>query len=108
MNKIRCFLELTRARNSVIGIALILMLNTAPAVFAMTTPTATDFGYSVYDIAINNILKGPVGFVSVGICFVLGSVLLLRNQPFMSVACFIGGGVMYNADSMVTTLGMLI
>ncbi|MEM3580397.1 MAG: hypothetical protein QXQ64_03935 [Candidatus Bathyarchaeia archaeon] len=79
----------------------------APAVYAITEPTQGSFAYDVYDIAVNKILKGPIGFVSGAAAVAFGAVSAMTGRIFHAVPCILGGAALLKADAIVTSLGLL-
>ncbi|MCL6336318.1 conjugative transfer protein TraE [Pectobacterium carotovorum subsp. carotovorum] len=76
-------------------------------VFAWTTPAAGSFGYNVYDIAVNKIAKGPIGFVGGGWLIATGATKM--NEGWMrAVPYVLGGSCLIKVDEMTQTLGALI
>lgn len=75
---------------------------------AMTAPSADSFMYDIYDIGVNKILKGAVGFVLGAAAMGWGGGMLMQAKLVPGIAAFTGGGVMIKADSLVTSLGALI
>lgn len=86
------------------GIALLLASGMAGA---FTAPSAGDFGYDVYDIVVNQILNGPIGFIGGVALIVFGATQIMKNW-FVTILCIIAGTVLIRADSLVVTLGSLV
>lgn len=64
-------------------------------------------GYEIYDVAVNKMLNGPVGFVAgVGIIG-FGAMQIMKAWP-LALLGVLGGSAMLKADDIVTTLGALI
>lgn len=77
-------------------------------VAAFTVPAAGSFAYDIYDVAVNDILKGPIGFVA-GIGFIVLCVFFIARQMVLpSILCIFAGIILIKADSIVTSLGCLI
>ena len=76
------------------------------AAHAFTAPAATDFAYTIYDIGVNKILKGPIGFVGGVAAMVLGAMMAIQQKIPMAIPCILGGAVLLGADTLVTSLGM--
>jgi hypothetical protein len=77
-------------------------------VSAFTVPAAGSFAYDIYDVAVNDILKGPIGFVA-GIGFIVLCVFFIARQMVLpSILCIFAGIILIKADSIVTSLGCLI
>ena len=45
-------------------LTIFMLMAIVPEAFAITAPVAGSFAYDVYDMAVNSILKGPIGFVA--------------------------------------------
>lgn len=75
--------------------------------FAITAPAATTFAYDVYDIAINNIIKGPIGFVAGAMAIVFGAVLAIKQEIMGAVPAILGGAILLKADTIVVSLGSI-
>jgi hypothetical protein len=86
------------------GLALLLASGVAGA---FTAPAAGDFGYDVYDIVVNQILNGPIGFIGGVALIVFGATQIMKNW-FSTILCIIAGTVLIRADSLVVTLGALV
>lgn len=91
-------------RLAVAGTALLLASGMAGA---FTAPAAGDFGYDVYDIVVNQILNGPIGFIGGVALIVFGATQIMKNW-FSTILCIIAGTVLIRADSLVVTLGSLV
>lgn len=76
--------------------------------WAINAPAAGSFAFDVYDIGVNKILNGPIGFVGGVGAMVVGAVMAVQQKIFGAIPCILGGGVMLNADNLVTSLGMMI
>jgi len=75
---------------------------------ALTAPGTGTFAYDLYDIGINQILKGPIGFVGGVACMVLAAVLAVRQMLLPAVCSVLGGAFLLKADSVVETIGALL
>lgn len=84
----------------------VLMLS--PAAMAITAPTSGSFAYDVYDIAINKIVKGPIGFVAGAASIVIGAVAAITGRVIAAVPAILGGAAIIKADTITTSLGALI
>jgi hypothetical protein len=74
---------------------------------AFTAPAAGDFGYDVYDIAVNQILGGPIGFIGAVALIVWGATKMMTNW-MITVVCVIAGTILIRAEDMVQTLGAVV
>ena len=80
----------------------------AGSALAMTTPAATSFAYDIYNIGVNQILLGPIGFVA-GVAFIiLAAVLALRNMYVPAGGIVLAAAFMLNADTVITSMGAMI
>ena len=79
---------------------------TARIAAAFTAPTAGSFAYTVYDVAINRMLNGAVGFVAGVGAMALGAVMAIQQRIMLAIPAILGGAVLLNAESLVTTLGL--
>ncbi len=75
---------------------------------AFTVPTSGSFAYDLYDLAVNQILKGPVGFVA-GVGFIILCVFAIARQMVLpAILCLFAGVILIKADAIVATLGGII
>ena len=88
-----------------IGMGVLLNI---PAAHAITAPATGSFAYSVYDVGVNDILKGPIGFVGGVAAIVYGAVAAIQGKVMAAVPSILGGAVMLKADSIVSTLGAIV
>lgn len=80
---------------------------------AITVPVAgvagapNPLGFEIYDVAVNQMLNGPVGFVAgVGIIG-FGAMQIMKAWP-VALLGVLGGSAMLKADDIVKTLGALV
>ena len=73
---------------------------------AFTAPASGTFAYTVYDVAINQMLNGAVGFVAGVGAMALGAVMAIQQKVMLAIPAILGGAVLLNAESLVTTLGL--
>ncbi len=85
--------------------ASILVSNNA---VAMTVPAAGSFAYDLYDIGVNQILLGPIGFIAGVACMVFAAILAIRQMILPAAGVVLGGAFLLKADSVVQTIGALI
>jgi hypothetical protein len=88
------------------AMALCAMLVAASA-GAFTAPAAGSFGFDVYDIVVNQILNGPIGFIGGVILIVFGATQIIKNW-MMTIMCVIAGTVLIRAEDLVITLGAMV
>ncbi len=96
------------ASHIVIFVAIVVSLSFAPSAWALTSPGAGSFAYDIYDIAINSILKGPIGFVAGTAAIVFGSVIAIQGKILAAIPAILGGAALLKADSIVNTLGAIV
>jgi hypothetical protein len=89
---------------ALVAIALLLASGMAGA---FTAPATGDFGYDVYDIVVNQILNGPIGFIGGVALIVLGATQIMKNW-MMTILCIIAGTVLIRAEALVVTLGATV
>ena len=69
---------------------------------------STTLGFTVYDIIVTKMLKGPIG-VAAGVAFIaLGAIQAVRNNLIGAVPAVLAGGILIKADSVVRALGAII
>jgi len=83
------------------------VLLTSSAAFAITSPASGSFAYDIYDIGVNKILQGPIGFVGGVGAMVTGAVMAIQQKILPAVACVLGGAAMLKADTLVSSLGAI-
>lgn len=89
-------------------LALLFVLMIAPFAHAITAPAAGSFAYDVYDIGVNKILKGPIGFVAGVVAIVMGAAAAIMGEIMYAIPAILGGGILLKADAVVTSLGAMI
>lgn len=97
--------------NPVLMMMIGLVLLQVGDAFAWSTPTTGSFAYDVYDIAVNKILNGPIGFVvGMGAMAAGGAAIVdkTRGGWGIGIPMLLFGGALIKLDSIVTTLGMYI
>jgi len=75
---------------------------------AITAPATGTFAYDVYNIGVNQILKGPIGFVGGVGAMIAAGVLAIRQMILPAAATVLGGAFLLKADSVVSSLGAMI
>lgn len=77
-------------------------------VMAMAVPAAGSFAYDLYDIGVNQILLGPIGFIA-GVGFiVLAAILAIRNMYVPAGGLVLAAAFMLKADTVVQSFGGMI
>jgi len=75
---------------------------------AINAPSTNDFAYDLYDIGINKIVKGPIGFVGGVVAMVAGAIAAIQAKIMLALPAILGGAALLKADSIVSSLGALI
>lgn len=92
----------------VLMVAVLAVVGLSTNAFAWSVPSSGSFGYDIYDLVVNDFLKGPIGFV-VALGFVVAAVFtLVRMMIPAAVVCIIAACVLFAAPSMVESFGFLI
>ena len=89
-------------------VALLAILLQTGNALAMTVPASGSFAYDLYDIGVNQILLGPVGFTGGGGCMGGGGLLALRQMILPAAGVVLGGAFLLRANTVVETIGALI
>ena len=92
-------------RITALAITLILFAGNA---LSMTTPAAGSFAYDLYDIGVNQILLGPIGFVGGVACMVFAAIMAIRQMLLPAAGVVLGGAFLLKADAVVQTVGAII
>lgn len=97
-----------RQVNKTLGLAMALALMvTGGYAAAFTAPSSGTLGYDVYNVVVNQLLSGPIGFVGAVILIVWGASQVMK-QWLITVLCVIAGTVIIKCQSIVTTLGAVV
>jgi len=91
----------------IVCIAALGLILSAQEALAVAAPAAGSFAYDIYDIAVNDILKGPIGFVAGLGAVAYGAGLAIRQQIAGAIPALLGGGALLKADVIVGSLGIL-
>ena len=89
-------------------VLLALMVLVATSAFAFSTPASGDFMYDLYDIGVNDILNGPIGFVGAILAFVAAAILAIRQMVLPAAGTILAGVFLLKASSLITGLGAMI
>jgi len=90
-----------------IAVAVMAISMIPAGAYAFTTPVAGSFAYEVYDIGVNSILKGPIGFIAGVLLIVYGGLQVLKSW-MIGIAAILVGGMVVKADTVVVSLGALV
>ncbi len=92
-------------RSALVAAALIA---SSGAAIAFTAPTTTDLGYDIYDIVVNQGIKGAPGFVAAAIFIVFGFGSLFQQRILPGIFGLVAGAALFAADNVVTSLGFTV
>ncbi|PXW50356.1 hypothetical protein DFO55_12427 [Grimontella sp. AG753] len=105
--KLRELMETRLARFITAFFMVLTLLLVSQGVFAFTTPATGSFGYNVYDIAINKIASGPIGFTGGAWLIATGSTKM--NEGWTRALPFIlAGSCLIKLDEITQSLGAII
>jgi len=74
---------------------------------AFAAPAQGDLGYDIYDIVVNQGVKGPLGFVG-GVAAFLFGVSRLFSNIMIGIPTIVAAVCLIKADSILQTFGMVI
>jgi len=93
-----------------VGIALMAggaILVSANIASAISAPASGSFAYDVYDIAVNDMVKGPIGYIAGLGAMVWGAFSAIQQKLGMAVTSILGGGALIKADAITQSLGLM-
>lgn len=93
---------------TIISALAISCLMVASNAFALATPATGSFAYDLYDIGVNQMLLGPVGFVGGCAVMVLAAILAIRQMLLPAAGAVLGGAFLLKADTVVQSVGALV
>jgi hypothetical protein len=85
----------------------LLILTWATGSQAITAPATGTFAYDLYDVAVNEMIKGPVGFVGGMIAVIVSAVNITKNW-LLAGGGILGGTALIKADSITASLGAVV
>jgi len=85
-----------------------LVLGLTQVALAISAPSSGSFAYDMYDIVVNKMLKGPIGFVAGLAAIAFGAVSLVQARIMMAVPAVLGGAAIIKADAITSSLGLVI
>ncbi len=86
-------------------VMLVLTFLVAGGAHAITAPATGSLFYDAYDIVINNMLKGAVGFVAAILIFALSIGLFLMQKVIPGIVGIVCAAILIKADAIVASLG---
>ena len=78
-------------------VALLAILLQTGNALAMTVPASGSFAYDLYDIGVNQILLGPVGFTGGVACMCVAAILAIRQMILPAAGVVLGGAFLLRA-----------
>ena len=81
----------------------VLLTGTAIAYTGDTTGTAGE----LYDVVVNQLLNGPVGFVGGVAALIFGTACLVMGRITPAILSLVGGAILIKAPDIATSLGMI-
>ncbi len=87
-----------------IVIGAFLLLAGMPEAIAFSAPSAGTPGYEVYDLVVNDVIKGPIGQAG-GVFFMAKGSSELNQSPWKAGATILGGGMLFQAEALSTSFG---
>lgn len=92
--------------SSLIIVASLTMMSSI--LIAAVVPTAGDLAFDLFDVAINDILDGPIGYIG-GISAVLYAGYAFSTSKIApAIMAVLGGAMVLQTDAIVQTLGATI
>jgi len=79
----------------------------ASSVMALTAPAAGSFAFDMYQVGVVDTLQGPIGFVGAVLLMVWSAIKITTNW-MGAVAGLLGSIALINAESLVTSMGMIV
>jgi len=70
-------------------------------------PAAGSFAFDIYDVAVNEILNGPIGFTGGVASMAMGAMMAIQQKIALALPCLLGGALLMTADTMTTALGVM-
>jgi len=93
----------------IIMLILFSVLLAAAQVWAWTAPATGDLAYDIYDVVVNDIVQGPIGFAAgVGMLAFGAYLLAARSMIFQGIAPILAGVALIKSDTIIQTLGWLV
>lgn len=106
-SKLDKLMQSRTAKFATAAFMMLALLAISQGVFAFSTPATGSFGYNVYDIAINKIASGPIGFVGGAWLIAMGSTKM--NEGWTRALPFIlAGSCLIKLDEITQSLGAII
>ena len=106
----RSFFDTVALKRALVGVsfAVLMLVVSALDAHAVNTPAAGSFMYDAYDIVVNNLLKGPFGYVAAMFVFVTGIAMFFRQLIIPGIISMVCTALIIKSDTIITSLGALI
>lgn len=104
LNKTKQFLSKNKGYIALGGVLMLASVDAS----AWSAPTTTDTFYDVYDMVVNQFLKGPIGFVGGLGAIGVGIFSMVKANYGIAIPAIVAGGLLANADGITESLGVTI
>jgi hypothetical protein len=95
-------------RTVILTLVSVIMLGVVQIAQAISAPASGAFAYDLYDVGVNKIVKGPIGFVGGVVAMVAGAIAAIQARIMLALPAILGGAALLKADSIVSSLGAII
>ena len=97
------------SKKALLVLSMLTMAIVATGAFAYTDPATGDLFYDAYDIVINKLLGGPIGFIIGAIMVVGGIISLVLGKGFLlPLIALIGGAIIVKIGDIVSSFGFTL
>ena len=95
------------ARKLTVGFGTLSALAMSQAAVAFAAPSTGSFAYNIYDIAINKVANGPIGFVGGG--WLIAMAATKMNEGWVRALPYaIGGSCLIKIEELTSSLGAIL
>lgn len=99
--------KMNKKKLVVAALTALAVLAIAGVAFALNNSSGSTTGAELYDLIVNDFIKGPIGSAA-GVGFiVVGAVMAVMGKISGAIWPLIGGGTLALADTLADSLGML-
>lgn len=97
---------ITKKHFTLMGFALLALAFCASTAMAYTDPASGDLFYEAYELVIDKILGGPIGFVIAAFMLLGGIILLVQGRGLLlPMVCIVGAAMIIKAKDIVGSFG---
>lgn len=89
-----------------LGLLVLCVLVSGDA-WAFTAPTSGSLLYDAYDMVVNKMFKGALGYVICFAALAYGLYCLFTIKIAQFLCSFVGAGLLWNLESIVTSMGCI-